>query len=211
MRTDANFWTKIAPKYARNDIRDMEAYEYTLGRTRSYLRDTDSVLEVGCGTGSTALLLAPSVARITASDFAEGMLEIGRDKARTQGVDNITFANIDVADPALDQSYDAILGFNLFHLIRDLDASLADVHKALKPGGMFISKTPCLAQGGLGFKFGLLKLMIPLMQLLGKAPFVKMLTIQELETAVTNAGFEIIESGNFPAKPPSRYLVARRK
>lgn len=210
MRTDAEFWTKNARRYAGNKIKDMESYEYTLGRTRSYLAPEDKVLEVGCGTGSTALLLAPFVAHITASDFAEGMLDIGREKARDQGVTNITFANLDVAAPEHEQTYDAILGFNLFHLVKDIDRAFADIHKALKPGGVFISKTPCLAQGGLGFKFGLLKLMIPLMQLLGKAPFVKMLTIQELETAVTNAGFEIIESGNFPATPPARYLVARR-
>lgn len=210
MRTDAAFWTKIAPKYARDPIKDMESYEYTLGRTRSYLKPTDTVLELGCGTGSTALLLAPSVAHITASDYAEGMLDVGREKARKEGIDNITFANVDVSTPMADQTYDAVLAFNLFHLVRDMDAGFADVHKRLKPGGLFITKTPCLAQGGLGWKFGLLKLMIPLMQLVGKAPFVAMLTIEQLEAAMTGAGFEIIESGNFPASPPARYLVARR-
>lgn len=210
MKTDATFWDKIAPKYARDPIKDMDAYEYTLGRTRSYLTPTDTVLELGCGTGSTALLLAPSVARITASDFSDGMLEIGREKAREEGVENVSFRNIDVATTVQEQEYDAVLGFNLFHLVRDIDAAFADIHKNLKPGGLFISKTPCLAQGGLGFKFGLLKLMIPVMQLFGKAPFVNLLSIDQLEAAVTGAGFEIIESGNFPATPPSRYLVARR-
>ena len=210
MKTDVTFWDKIAPKYARDPIKDMEAYEYTLGRTRSYLTPTDTVLELGCGTGSTALLLAPSVARITASDFSDGMLKIGREKAREEGVENVSFRNIDVATTVQEQEYDAVLGFNLFHLVRDVDAAFAGIHKNLKPGGLFISKTPCLAQGGLGFKFGLLKLMIPVMQLFGKAPFVNLLSIDQLEAAVTGAGFEIIESGNFPATPPSRYLVARR-
>lgn len=210
MRVDASFWDKIAPKYARDPIRDMEAYEYTLGRTRSYLTANDRVLEVGCGTGSTALLLAPSVGHITASDFSEGMLDQGREKARAEDVHNITFANIDVAAPTGENTYDAVLGFNLFHLVKDMDAAFADIHKHLKPGGLFISKTPCLSEPGLGWKFGVLKLAIPVMQLIGKAPFVNVMSICDLERAITGAGFEIIESGNFPATPPSRYLVARR-
>lgn len=211
MKTDATFWDRIAPKYARDPIKDMEAYNYTLERTRSYLKPADEVLELGCGTGSTALLIAPSVAHITASDFSEGMLEIGREKARSGGVTNITFDNIDVSTPMADDQFEAILGFNLFHLVRDIDTAFVDIHKRLKPGGLFVSKTPCLAQGGLGLKFGLLKLVIPVMQLFGKAPFVNMLTVRQLETSITSAGFDIIESGNFPATPPSRYIVARRR
>lgn len=210
MQVDASFWDKIAPKYSRDPIRDMEAYEYTLGRTRSYLTQADDVLELGCGTGSTALELAPFVKHITASDFSEGMLSIGRQKARSQNVSNIEFAKIDVADQTSGQIYDAILGHNLFHLVRNIDAAFAGIHKRLKPGGIFISKTPCLAEPGLGFKFGIMKLAIPLMQMVGKAPFVKMLSIRELETAITDAGFDIIETGDFPATPPARYIVARR-
>ena len=210
MRVDASFWDKIAPKYVKSPIRDVEAYEYTLGRTRSYLKSEDSVLELGCGTGSTALLLAPSVAQYTASDYSDAMLAFGREKAGAEGVDNLDFANIDVADPKLDQSYDVIMGFNLFHLVKDMEASFAAIHARLKPGGLFISKTPCLSEPGLGMKFGLMKLAIPVMQLFGKAPFVRMLSVRELEAAMIGAGFKIIESGNFPASPPSRYLVARR-
>ncbi|WP_372885256.1 class I SAM-dependent methyltransferase [Shimia sp.] len=210
MKNDAKFWDKIAAKYAADPISDIQSYEYTLGRTRSYLGADDRVLEIGCGTGSTALQLAPSVAHVTASDFSGAMLQFGRDKARAQGVDNIDFACIDVADPPDDSQYDAILGFNLFHLVKDIDQVFADIHARLKPGGLFISKTPCLGGGDLGLRFGLLKLMIPVMQMVGKAPFVRLLSIKELESAMSQAGFHIIETGNFPAKPPSRYVVARR-
>ena len=208
--TTARFWDGIAGKYSRSPIRDMESYEYTLGRTRSYLSKQHNVLELGCGTGSTALLLAPSVAHITASDFSEGMLNVGREKAKADGVHNIWFRNVDVTAPNQGQTYDAILGFNLFHLVPDIDGAFSSVRALLAPGGLFISKTPCLAEGGLGFKFGLLKLLLPVMQLVGKAPFVNQLDIETLETAVTDAGFEIVERGSFPATPPSRYLVARK-
>ncbi|MCG8445153.1 MAG: class I SAM-dependent methyltransferase [Hyphomicrobiales bacterium] len=55
-------------------VRDVEAYEYTLERTRSYLAKTGRVLELGCGTGSTALLLAG----ITGNDISPNMIGIAR-------------------------------------------------------------------------------------------------------------------------------------
>lgn len=211
MAAAAKFWDGIAAKYSRTPIRDIESYEYTLGQTRSYLSKQHKILELGCGTGSTALLLASSVAHVTASDFSEAMLGIGRDKAQAEGIGNISFRAIDITTPNDGQTFDAILGFNLFHLVPDIEAVFADIHARLEPGGLFISKTPCLAEGGLGLKFGLLKFMLPVMQLFGKAPYVNLFDIDTLESAVTQAGFDVIESGNYPAKPPSRYLVARKK
>lgn len=211
MKTGAKFWDGIAAKYARSPIRDMESYEYTLGRTRSYLTQQHNVLELGCGTGSTALLLASSVAHITASDFSDAMLDIGRDKAKKEGVENISFTPIDITLPDDEQSFDVILGFNVFHLVPDIEKTFADIYARLPSGGLFISKTPCLTEGSLGFKFGLMKLMLPVMQLFGKAPYVNLFDVKTLEAAITDAGFEIVESGNYPAKPPSRYLVAQKK
>ena len=211
MATASKFWDGIARKYSRTPIRDLESYEYTLGRTRSYLSEQDKILELGCGTGSTALLLASSVAHVTASDFSEGMLDIGRDKAKSKGADNISFRAIDITKPEDGQTFDAVLGFNLFHLVPDIDAVFADIHAQLAPGGLFISKTPCLSEGGLGLKFGLLKLMLPVMQFFGRAPYVNPFNVETLEAAIARAGFDVIESGNYPAKPPSRYLVARKK
>ena len=49
---------------------------------------------------------------------------------------------------------------------------------------------------------------LPLMQWLGKAPFVKFMEIAELEGHIKEAGFEIIESSMTP--PPSRYIVAKK-
>ena len=46
------------------------------------------------------------------------------------------------------------------------------------------------------------------MQLIGKAPFVRFLTHTVLEDAITRAGFEIVEAGNFPSV--SQYIVAKR-
>ena len=51
--TDATFWDRIAPRYARRPVSDPDAYEATLARVKTYLSESDSALELGAGTGSS--------------------------------------------------------------------------------------------------------------------------------------------------------------
>ena len=211
MHQAAKFWDGVAEKYAKSPIEDMEAYTYSLGRTRSYLRPTDRVLEVGCGTGSTALLLAENVGQITASDVSANMIRIAEGKAHEQDVTNVEFVTADVLDDAIKgESYDVVLALNLLHLLEDLPAALRRINSFLKPGGLFISKTVCPFGKDVTFKFRLMRLALPVMQWLGKAPYVNLMRIEELEHAISSEGFKIIETGNYPASPPSRYIVARK-
>lgn len=206
MSTDANFWDKIADKYAASPIKNMDAYEQTLERTRSYLSTDQDVLEVGCGTGSTALLLAPNVQHMTATDISRRMIEIGEGKARDQKVQNVTFRQAALPDVALaPESFDTILCYNTLHLVTDLPAVLQNLRGALKPGGVFVSKTVCLAQ-----QTRLWAIPIRLMRLVGKAPYVNLLTFDAMEKVVAAEGFEIIETGTYPA-PFSRFVVARKR
>lgn len=205
------FWDNIAPNYAKSPIADMDAYNYTLERTRSYLQATDDVLEIGCGTGSTALLLAPNVRQITASDLSENMIKVGIEKAHNQGISNVAFIKADIQGGTIaNGSYDAVLAFNLLHLIEDLRGAIKQINLQMKSGGTFISKTVCKPAKGMPFKFRLIKMILPLMQLIGKAPYVKFMEISELEKIITAGGFKIIETGNYPDNPPNRYIVAQK-
>jgi hypothetical protein len=106
-------------------------------------------------------------------------------------------------------AYDAVLGFNLYHLVENAEDVFAQIYKMLTVGGYFISKTACLGDPSLGFKRAMFKALIPPMQWLGKAPYVRFFSHAELENAMIFAGFEIVESGNFPSM--SRYIVARKR
>ncbi|MGC1489473.1 MAG: hypothetical protein WA784_17000, partial [Albidovulum sp.] len=89
------------------------------------------------------------------------------------------------------------------------------INELLPKGGYFITKTACLGQRGAGIGGALkslaIRIAIPVMQMIGKAPYVRSFSVKELEQAVTAAGFEIVESGNHPkGPPPAHYIVARK-
>ncbi len=191
MSNDSTFWNRIAEKYAKSPIRDMEGYEATLDMTRAHLKPTDHVLELGCGTGTTSLKLAPSVARITATDYAEAMVAICVRRAEEQGVDNVAFRTADPFDPALEVGgYDVVMGWNFFHLLDDMRAGFRRSHELLAPAGLLVAKTPSLGSTPFAKRL-LLRVIVGILQLVGKAPAVGFVTIEEVENAVKGAGFEI--------------------
>lgn len=205
---DARFWDQTARKYARDPIKDMAGYNRTLERTRDLLKLSDSVLEIGCGTGTTALQLAPFVSRMEATDVSPEMITIAREKAMAQSCNNVTF---DVAAAQglsdADCTYDAALAFNVLHLIADRPAALAVIFRTLKPGGLFISKTPCLSEMN-----PLIRFAVPVMRMIGKAPFVATFSATDLEHDVATAGFTIIylERHGSGRKDARIFIVARK-
>lgn len=208
---EAAFWSKISRRYAAGPIRNMEGYLHTLERTKSYLTTDSNVLEIGCGTGSTALLLAPHVAHITATDLAPGMIEIADEKRTAEGLENVKFEVAEVLEHRLEEgSYDAVLAHNLLHLVPDLDRALTHIASLTKSGGVFVSKTVCAPEAG-GVKFAVInRVLIPIMQSLGKAPFVNFISANELERKFKHAGFNILETADQSGLLPSRYIVAQK-
>jgi len=206
---DAKFWDRAARKYAASPIADMEGYERTLEETRRYLKSGDSVLEIGCGTGTTALRLAPSVARYHATDVSSEMIAIAREKAAAEGRQNVTFetSTIDGLD-APEASFDAVLGFNILHLVNGRDRAYRAAQRLLKSGGVFISKTPILKEFN-----PLFRVAVPLMQAVGQAPYVAFLSAEELEREIAATGFEIVERARHGSGRKDRrvFLVARKR
>ena len=206
MKTEAAFWDRIARKYAAKPVKDMEAYHHTLDHVRRYLSDTQTVLELGCGTGSTALLLAPQVQHLTATDISAGMIEIAREKA-SDGPANLAFHTGTPFDVSLEPaSFDVVLAFNFLHLLPDIPAALRRVAELLKPGGLFISKTACVRDMGM-----LLPAVIPVMRLVGKAPYVNAIRARDLDAAFPPAGFSLVEATSYPARSSNRFIVAQKE
>lgn len=204
MKQAKAFWDSNAARYAKRPIRDENTYQKKLAITQKYFRPDSAVLEFGCGTGSTAIIHAPHAKSIVALDISDKMLEIAEQKARDAGIENILFQQGTLVTANLaDESYDAVLGLNILHLLEDLDATLARVHGLLKPGGVFVSSTVLI--GDINF---LLRLVIPPMQMLGLAPYVNRFGKQVLVDKLIDAGFSIEREWQ-PGKA-TIFIVARK-
>ncbi|WP_425099551.1 class I SAM-dependent DNA methyltransferase [Tropicibacter sp. S64] len=202
MTTDtAPFWDRIADTYAARAVDNPAAWETTLERCRHWLRPEATALELGCGTGSTALKLADAVADYTGTDVSGAMIRIAQGK---DAPGHLRFVRAE-AEAALAPGVDVVLAFNLLHLIADLPPLLGQVYDALPSGGLFLSKTPCL-----GHK-PWLRPVIWAMRCFGKAPpGVRYVTVGQLEAMIRAAGFEVLETGGYPASLPNQFIVARK-
>lgn len=205
---EKRFWDKAARKYAASPIADMAGYERTLARMRDLLKPSDHVYEFGCGTGTTALKLASSLGELVATDLSSEMIAIAREKAAAEGCRNARF---EVEAPDADRqpasAFDVALGLNVLHLVPDRAAVLASVRRLLKPGGLFISKTPCISEMN-----AVIRLAVPVARLFGKAPYVGFFNGAELEAEIAGAGFEIVETARHGSKKkdPRLFMVARK-
>lgn len=138
-------WDRIAVKYAADPIADMLGYENTPRWVQSLLSADQDVLEFGCGTGITALRLTPCPRSLPAPDFSIGMIAIARQKLAAQPHRQLSFAVADADAPvAGGGTYDAVLAFNVLHLVADLDQALTSAKQALRPASLLIPKTACI-------------------------------------------------------------------
>ena len=205
MKSSSRFWDRIAKRYSKRPVADEAAYQKKLEVTRSYLRPDMEVLEFGCGTGSTAISHAPYVKHIRAIDVSSKMLEIAQEKADGANIDNVTFEQstleeIDVPDGSLD----LVLGLSILHLLENKEETVAQVHRMLKPGGVFVTSTICIADS-----MKLFKLIAPVGKALGLMPLVQVFTSGELVASVTGAGFEIDHQWQ-PTKGAAVFIVAKK-
>jgi ubiquinone/menaquinone biosynthesis C-methylase UbiE len=96
------------------------------------------VLDIATGAGHTAAAFAPHVARVTASDITEEMLEEARKLAATRGLANMETAVADAeALPFEDARFDLITCRIAAHHFPDVVRFVAEVKRTLKPGGTF--------------------------------------------------------------------------
>ena len=196
------FWNRVAGRYAARPLKDVAAYEAMLADVASRLKSTDRVLELGCGTGGTAIHLAPGVSHWTATDFSSEMIAIARAKPAGK---NLDFVVAD-AEHAFDGGpFDAICAFNVLHLIEDHPSMLAQIFANLQPGGLLISKTWCFADMPLK-----LRALFSLLRAFGLFPAVTALSLPRLRECLLNSGFEIVDERVFGKYWQNPYIVARK-
>ena len=135
-------FNNIAPTYDRLN------HSLSLGIDRRWRRKAidalqpfapQTILDVATGTGDFAILAAQRLDpdRIIGVDISEGMMDVGREKVKAAGLDNVIFFDKgDCTDLAYDdETFDAVTVAYGARNFSDLEAGLLEMCRVLVTGG----------------------------------------------------------------------------
>jgi ubiquinone/menaquinone biosynthesis C-methylase UbiE len=203
MDRSEKFWDRISKNYDQQDDQYDQAY---YEKINNFLEPSDTVLDFACGTGSFSILISDNVKEIHAIDISSKMLKIAQRKADEGAISNINFLHSTIFDERLKrESYEVILAFNILHLLEDTPKVMQRINFLLKPGGYFISDTPCL-----GEKKSFVGVVTVLISKLHILPYVNNFSIDELIGSIEVGNFQIIETEKLSQTPPTMLIVAKK-
>ena len=129
-------WDEHADWWQREftDGVDPEYVEQIIPLARQYLAGRHRVLDVGTGEGQIARALAADGAEVIGLDPTHSQIDVARGRAGGP-VYSLSGAE---ALPIRDAAVDAVVVCLVFEHVDDLDRSLAEVARVLRPGGRFV-------------------------------------------------------------------------
>ncbi len=201
------FWDGRADSFDGDGEGPAEADPRVLAAVIPHLKATDTVLDFGCATGTWSVALAGSVREVHGLDISDKMIEIARAKAAAQHVDNVRFGQGSTLDAQLtDQSFDVVLALNVLHLLPDAPQTMERLYGLLKPGGRFISETPCLGQSR-----SVMALFMRGVSKTGIVPHLGVLSSVDVEKLITKAGLNIIQTDIQSGSSANFFAVAEKQ
>ena len=96
-------------------------------------RPGERVLDVGCGDGALTEKLVAAGCRVVAIDASPEQVRAARDRGLDARVADVTALGFD-------GEFDAVFSNAVLHWIRDPDAALQSIHRALAPGGRLVAE-----------------------------------------------------------------------
>jgi ubiquinone/menaquinone biosynthesis C-methylase UbiE len=125
---------------------------------RTQFAPTDTVLELGCGTGTFSEAVAPLVGHLIATDMSERMLHQASAKLERHG--NTRLQRENAYATSFDESeFDAVVMVNLLHIVDDPAQVLEECNRVVRDGGTIVAVdvtsqgTPLLAGLLLGLRY----------------------------------------------------------
>jgi len=134
------------PLFARDFEMMKEETERTAREAEFIIRElalttSDHVLDLACGMGRHALVIAPRVHSITGTDRTASFIEDAKVEAKKAGIENVQFLVNDMRDLAHEAEFDAAYNYFTAWGYYDDETNfdvLKRIHRALKPGGRFL-------------------------------------------------------------------------
>ena len=96
------------------------------------------VLEIGCGLGTDGAQFAKAGADYTGVDLTEAAIELARKRFELFGLPG-KFQVVDAEQLTFpDESFDVVFSHGVLHHTPDINASVREIHRVLRPGGRAI-------------------------------------------------------------------------
>lgn len=104
------------------------------------LREGIDVLDAGCGQGRALMAMASEFpnSRFRGYDLSAHAIAAARAAAREMGLRNVTFLAADLSLVQEEEAYDLVTAFDSIHDQARPDTVLSNLHRALRPGGLFL-------------------------------------------------------------------------
>jgi tRNA (cmo5U34)-methyltransferase len=100
------------------------------------LKESDTLLDYGAGTGLVSLALSRRVSRVLAADSSRGMLDVLAAKTKAAGIANVEAIFLDLEDAATTPpTVDVIVSSMTLHHVRDIPRLARVFFSMLEPGG----------------------------------------------------------------------------
>lgn len=211
MNKSEKFWDNASRNYDATEERFENIHSKSRENTKKYLNNSHTVLDYGCGTGTASCEFSSQVKEIHAIDISSNMIEAAKEKAIVNKVENVNFEQRDIFDTKFEmESFDVILAFNMLHTVPDPKGVMQRINQLLKPGGIFVSVTPCLRQK-MSF---LVNAQIQLVRVLckfGVIPIpIRRLISSDVDDLIQYGDLQTVESEEI-YKGASSYFVAAKK
>ena len=201
-----SFWDKSAKGYDKEEMKDRDGRVKILEKTKKYLHKEDCVLDFGCATGLLASEIADHVKMVYGMDISSKMINIARDKANKENIQNVVYTHTTIFDKSYKkEDFDVILGMYVLHLVEDIPNVLKRIYELLKPGGLFISVTPCLG------KRSLMGMSLSLISKIGLIPNLRIYNLSELEKLINNTEFKILKTECIRRRGRQYFIIAQKK
>ncbi|WP_395614550.1 class I SAM-dependent methyltransferase [Allosphingosinicella sp.] len=128
------------PGYALNLV---DSWIPSLSGIREKLEAGAKVADIGCGHGSSTILMAQAFpnSHFTGFDFHPASIDAANEKREEAGLDNVTF-EVAAAKTFPGTDYEFICIFDAIHDMGDPVGAAAHIRQALKPDGSFMVVEP---------------------------------------------------------------------
>ena len=153
------------------------------------------VLDVGCGTGASAIPAAIAVGPtgpVIGVDLADRLLDRAREKARRQGLSNVEFRQGDMEDLGYpDANFDAVISVFSVFFVPNMTKQVAELWRMVKPGGQLAITTwgpRALEPGATAFWAAVKEHAPPALHFGGFNPWDRVTTVEAVRELLIGAG-----------------------